>query len=141
MTLVFAYKKKKIFDQVTETFKSAAEISTLTAPDAVTVVEVCEADSSSSESEAQSQSLPVTLSTQPPPQMKKKKACFLDEWAKTWPWAEDSSTELRCKLFVKYRKSHKLAEGSGSGCTNYKTTTLKRHAECKGTMDQTLSTY
>ena len=86
----FAFKIRKLSNQATETFESAAKVLTSTAPDAVTVVEVFEIDSSSSELEAQSQSLPVTSSTQPPPQMKKKKACFLDEWAKTWPWVEDS---------------------------------------------------
>ena len=120
----FSFRKRKLFEQASET--ESAEVSTSTAQDVVLVCEaevststapilevsVCEADSSSSESEvlSQAQSLPVTSSIKPPPQKKKKKSCFLNEWAKTWPWAYDTATGLRCKLFVKHRKINRLRE-------------------------------
>ena len=90
------------------------------------IIEMCEADTSSSISDNECSVSVSSSSNLKAPPRKRKKASFLDEWAQKWPWAEDMPDGPRCKLCIKHRKQNKLTR---SGCTNYKTTTLKQQAE------------
>ena len=52
---------------------------------------------------------------------------FQDSWTEKWPWLFRQWDKMMCRLCVKHKKTNVLTTGS----TNYRTSTLERHVDCR----------
>lgn len=57
---------------------------------------------------------------------KRKISVFQRKWTEQWPWLRKDDKGMKCSVCEKHRKSNPFT--SPEGCNNYRTSTLKRHA-------------
>ena len=90
--------------------------------------------SKDSDSSAACNSPEVTAADQNPkadvsdPPKVKKPCVFQSSWLKEWPWLDrNEKGEMLCKFCI----NSNMKTPFTTGCSNFRTSTLSRHAECK----------